>query len=295
MRKIISVIVAACFIFSSMPINVLAQGIKPPAKQPIKRPVVAVADLDLKGGIPKDLRISLSNKAREILISTGKYVVLDRANQLAILDEIGIQQSGLCDSSCAVDIGRWLSAEYMVFGAVTKIGSDKCETRLQMTDVARANIVSSSSYRGGCEPEELFTAVEVVAYGILGIEMKPAKLVVNSTPDKAAVYVDGDMKGQAPLSIEVLPGRHKVMVTASGYRLEEKVIDLKPGGSQSLDFKLLKETKKWYKAWWFWGAVGVVALGGAIAASAGGGGGGGGSSTGGGSTTGDLSITVTGP
>lgn len=269
MRKILSMAIVVCFILSGMPLTAIAQ------KKPKRLPIIAVNDLDLKGGVPEDLKIPLSNRVREILISTGKYMVLDRANQLAILDEIGIQQSGLCDAECAVEIGRWLSAEYMVFGTVTKLGPKTCNVTLQSSDIAKANIVSVASHEGGCEPKELLVSVEVAAFAIAGIEMKPAKLVINATPKNASVYVDGDLKGKAPLSVEVMPGRHKVMVTASGHRLEERVINLKPASSLSLDFILLKEKKKWYKAWWFWGAIGVAALGGAIAATSSGGSGGG--------------------
>ncbi len=258
MRSYISVAVALAFIFSSIPLPLFAQQ--------ASKPYLAVMDLQLDEGLPKNLGQALSDRMREVIMSTKKYVLIDRGNIEIIMSEIALGQSGCVDDACAVEAGRMLSAHFIITGRVVMLSEDSCQISAQMTDVAKAEIVQASSDRSDCSGPGLASAAENVALDLAGVPRTPAKLVIQSQPGEAIVYVDGERRGTTPANVEVRPGRHKVMVTRRGYEIEEQTINAAPGASMSLNFSLTKAKKKWYQTWWFYSSVGVVLAGGVAGA-----------------------------
>jgi|GEM_PF-1090061 len=250
------------------------------------KPFLAVMDFKLDEGMAANLSRAISDKIRETLMSTGKYSLIDRGNMEVIMSEVAHGQSGCFDESCAVQAGQLLSAQFIITGAVTELGPNQCQLSAQMTDVARAEIVKASSLISLCEGRALSIAAENIAYDLAGMPREPGNLNIKTSAKKAVVFVDGERAGQAPLSnFQVKPGQHKVKVSAQGYKSEEQTVNVSPGAGVNLQFSLVKEKKKWYKAWWFYTALGLVVAGGAAAALAGG-------SHGGGTTT--ASPTPTG-
>jgi len=245
-------------------------------------------DLQVANDLPETLSKALSDRIREMLMKTGKYVIIDRGNTEVIMAEIARGQTGCYDEKCAVQVGRLLSAHFIVTGAVVKLGPNECQVSAQLTDVARAEIIQAASDRCSCDGTALVGAAENVALDLAGISRQPGKIVIQSTPSGGLVYIDGERAGQTPFNAEVKPGRHKVMVTARGYKLEEQTVTIAPGASTSLNFSLQKEKKKWYQTWWFYTAAGVAVAGGIAGAFAAGGSRGGG---GGGETTGGIHVT----
>jgi hypothetical protein len=58
------------------------------------------------------------------------------------------------------------------------------------------------------------------------------RLVVNTVPADASVYLDGSDHGKTPLVIDgVTPGAHHVSIEASGYLVSSLIADVKGGGS----------------------------------------------------------------
>lgn len=58
------------------------------------------------------------------------------------------------------------------------------------------------------------------------------RVVVNTVPPNASVYLDGSDRGKTPLVIDgVAPGIHHVSVEASGYNASSLIADVKGGGS----------------------------------------------------------------
>ncbi len=66
----------------------------------------------------------------------------------------------------------------------------------------------------------------------------PGKLVVTSTPDGAAVYVDGSEKGKTLWTGPAEAGMRKVAVKLPGFKNGEKEILVRPGQSAAVDFQL---------------------------------------------------------
>ena len=57
------------------------------------------------------------------LFQTKKYTVIDVSQRETILNEMEFSMSGCSDDSCALEIGKLLSAELIVVGNLSKIGS----------------------------------------------------------------------------------------------------------------------------------------------------------------------------
>lgn len=107
MRKWTSLLVVFAFIFSTMPL---------PTQENQARPYLAVMDLQLDPGLPENLGKALSDRVREVIMSTSKYVIIDRGNIEIIMSEIALGQTGCVDESCAVEAGRMLSAHFIITG-----------------------------------------------------------------------------------------------------------------------------------------------------------------------------------
>ncbi|MFC1669260.1 CsgG/HfaB family protein [Spirochaetota bacterium] len=86
-----------------------------------KKMRIAIIDFKAKG-IPKSDAVKVSELVRNELINTGKFTVIERAQMKEILKEQGFQQTGCTDVSCAVKVGKLLSAKKILVGTVMKLG-----------------------------------------------------------------------------------------------------------------------------------------------------------------------------
>ena len=82
---------------------------------------IAVMDFQAKG-IDTIVAQNVSELIRGEIINAGIFTVIERAQMGEILKEQGFQQSGCTDITCAVEIGKILSANKMLVGSVMKIG-----------------------------------------------------------------------------------------------------------------------------------------------------------------------------
>jgi len=64
------------------------------------------------------------------------------------------------------------------------------------------------------------------------VKPETGRLVVNTIPSDASVYLDGNDRGKTPLIIEeVTPGIHHLSIEAAGYIASSLIADVKPGGT----------------------------------------------------------------
>jgi len=84
--------------------------------------MIAVMDFGAKD-VSQSVALSVSELIRTELINTGKFTVIERSNMKEILKEQGLQQTGCTDASCAVKIGKLLSAKKILVGTIMKLGS----------------------------------------------------------------------------------------------------------------------------------------------------------------------------
>lgn len=102
---------------------------------------VAVLDPE-SGELSANERVTLANKLRSELISTGIFKVMEREQMVSILNEQGFQQMVCADDACMVKVGQLIGVEQLVVGHVGRVG-DVFLVTLRIIDVAHGNILAS--------------------------------------------------------------------------------------------------------------------------------------------------------
>lgn len=87
------------------------------------------------------------------------------------------------------------------------------------------------------------------------------RLGVVTAPVGATVLLDGEKRGVAPLDLEVIPGSHRVVVTAPKHESHAVNFSIAPGETRRIDLQLREEAPPLTARWWFWTGIGVVAAG----------------------------------
>ncbi|MCK5599693.1 SUMF1/EgtB/PvdO family nonheme iron enzyme [bacterium] len=85
------------------------------------RTIIAVQDFTVTD-VPESAGMVCSEEIRNVLVNNDTLEVLDRGSMTAIMAEQNLQQSGCTDAACAVELGKLLAANMIIFGSVTKLG-----------------------------------------------------------------------------------------------------------------------------------------------------------------------------
>lgn len=158
---------------------------------------IRVAILDLEGkNIPKSTAGTVSEMITTEMVNIGSFQVVER-NQLAgILKEQGLQQTGCTDQSCAVEIGKLLSARKMLTGSVSKIG-DTIVINIRMVDVQKG-IVELAAMEQASTDSDLPSAVKKIVKKIA----KQAGIQISDQTESGA----DDFTGSGYYMRGILPG-----------------------------------------------------------------------------------------
>jgi hypothetical protein len=107
------------------------------------------------------------------LYKTGHFSILERNKIEMILKEQGLQMSGCTDTSCAVQIGKILSADMIIIGSLNKLG--KFTVAVKFINVGEGHIVAADSESADTE-DNLQIAIDALARKMTdGILTKPAE------------------------------------------------------------------------------------------------------------------------
>ncbi|MBN1647178.1 MAG: hypothetical protein JW874_04025 [Spirochaetales bacterium] len=85
-------------------------------------PVITVFDFAFEGISKMEAEV-LVDMLSGALLNTGKFRIIDRTQRQVLLDEIEFSLSGCTDESCQLEVGKLLSADYMVIGGLGKVGT----------------------------------------------------------------------------------------------------------------------------------------------------------------------------
>jgi hypothetical protein len=99
------------------------------------KPIIAVVDFQPKN-VSRIISIAVSDLVRSEMIKTGAFTMIERSQMDEILKEQGLQMSGCTDTSCAVKVGRLISAKKILVGEVTGIG-ESIVTTIRILDVEK--------------------------------------------------------------------------------------------------------------------------------------------------------------
>ncbi len=112
-----------------------------------------------------------SDLLRTELVNIGHFLVLERNEMDVILSELGFQETGCTDASCALEIGKILTANKIVIGVLARL-DDKIILNVRMVDVEKSTVDFAGKYIvereskliKGCS--ELALSLAEKAYGI---------------------------------------------------------------------------------------------------------------------------------
>lgn len=131
---------------------------------------VGVLDISPKQGVSAVEADIVTDFVYDALYRYGSdsYRIISRQSREAILSEHEFSMSGFCDdASCALEVGRYLSADYVVIGSFTKFGS-KYYLSLQLVDVNTTE-VSGSAREGADDLDGIAAnAVDACVAGVFG-------------------------------------------------------------------------------------------------------------------------------
>ncbi|MBI4977403.1 MAG: PEGA domain-containing protein [Spirochaetes bacterium] len=248
-----------------------------------KKMRVGVIEFTAKGGIAASDAAAITELFRGELVNTEKYEVLDRNNMETVLKEQAFQQTGCTESACAVQIGKLLNMEYMIYGSVFKLSGEtyvSCEVIKVETGQIR-----KQAKRKIDDPKKMDVSVTAIVEEISGVKPKKQTasyvktgfgiIAINSMPTEADVYIDGQAVGKTKFFQDVKIGRHKIKVLKEGFISKEIDEDVEEGQTREINIFLEKGigieeayqkrndafTSMWWKAGFAGVSAGLVATG----------------------------------
>ena len=187
-------------------------GLDAPQKLKLKRAGTeatrTVAVLDFEGrGITAQEAQTLTDRFTTSLSSTKKVVMVERGTMSDVLEEQGFETGGCASDECAAEVGAMLGVEYMISGAIGKLG-DTYTIDAKMFSVATGAAESMKSITYSGKVDGLIVEIEILAWDILGLE-PPKELKRKQRqgiPNYNEVAIKSKSKAGAMMRSVVLPG-----------------------------------------------------------------------------------------
>lgn len=115
--------------------------------------------------------------------------------------------------------------------------------RVELHDGRTGRVLTTSNEScdlcGVGEVSELFAArASVIKDKIESTDAFGSTLEVNSDPPGAQIFVDGELMGQSPASLQLSSGQHNVELRKKGHSPSRKAVSIVNGVKESLDFSL---------------------------------------------------------
>ncbi len=137
-------------------------------KEEIELPTIAVLDFEGRG-IPQMEAQTLTDRFSTELGNTGAIRLVERNTMSEILKEQGFQQTECTSDECAVEVGQLLGVEFMISGALGKVGNTyTIDAKMFAVGTGAAEVTKSISYQG--EVDGLITEIEILAWNIVKLD-----------------------------------------------------------------------------------------------------------------------------
>lgn len=86
------------------------------------RPLLAVLDFETES-FSKSEMVAITSLITSDIFQSGKYDIIDAEQRNLILDEIEFSYSDCADERCQIEVGKMLSADLIVVGNISRLGS----------------------------------------------------------------------------------------------------------------------------------------------------------------------------
>ena len=149
-------------------------GLQPPQRLKLKRggeqdkPTVAILDFEGRGISLMEAQ-TLTDRFTTAMSNTDRVQMVERGVMSEVLEEQGMTGAECSSQECAAEVGAMLGVEFMVNGAIGKLG-DAYTIDVKMFSVATgaAENMQSVTYEG--KVEGMIVEIEILAWTILGLD-----------------------------------------------------------------------------------------------------------------------------
>jgi TolB-like protein len=142
--------------------------------------IITIAVLDFKG---TDVSTAVSSAVTDLIksdfVNTKLFKILERQQINEILKEQGFQQTGCTEQSCAVEIGKLLSAKKILIGEVTKVGQSIIITA-RIVDIEQG-VVEYSAKETAVSEDNILSSVSILTRNLI-IQIKGESILPESLP-----------------------------------------------------------------------------------------------------------------
>jgi LPXTG-motif cell wall-anchored protein len=142
------------------------------------KPVVAVLDLQVSGGILKSEATALSDRLRSEMQELKKFDLIERSQMDALLREQDFSASELSESNAA-KAGKLLSAEQVAIGTIGKVGRTYT-VDVRLIEVETGKVINSSKQDYIGPTEGLVQVMRNIARIFAGLQPLKVKLESNA-------------------------------------------------------------------------------------------------------------------
>ena len=183
-------------------------GLQAPQRLRLKRggdqdkPTVAILDFEGRGISLMEAQ-TLTDRFTTAMSGTKRVQMVERGVMSEVLEEQGMTGAECSSQECAAEVGAMLGVEFMVNGAIGKLGEAyTIDVKMFSVATGAAENMQSVTYEG--KVEGMIVEIEILAWTILGLDA-PKDLI-----KKRRKYADGDVAdsggGGISISLPLLGG-----------------------------------------------------------------------------------------
>jgi PEGA domain len=188
----------------------------PPEDKPLARLLVLdLVDNDVGAELVEGLSQAVANQAVKSFAGT----VITSEQLRVTLEASATQQLLGCDTAkCMADIGSTVQATVVLGGNVAKVGDDLLISLVAISPTNGVRVGEANRKVARHQDLSYYAARQLTAVTLTGKSIEPRVPVRITTSELGSiVIIDGAEIGEAPLTANVDPGNHEIMVRADGF------------------------------------------------------------------------------
>ena len=203
---------------------------------------VALLWMEMPRGFYSEERVFLANDFLSALHSTGHFDIVDREDIGAILEEQKFQASDLADEQEVVELGELVGVDLFVTCTVKSVeGLYQITARLISVETGRVEKIVSR--RCLAKVDFLAAMFNEVAFDLAGDVEGKGRVLIETNPSEADVYLFGVGQGSTPLTLRLAPGPYLLSVERRGYGKRKKTLYVEGGQETSWKVELVKKKR----------------------------------------------------
>ena len=225
---------------------------------------MAVSILDFEGeDVEEKVLKACFNQLEESLSQSNRFTIIEKAKRDELLEEQKIQNTGICDADCAVEIGQLIGAEYLMLGNIIGLTSKLFQVNIKIINVEKGDIEEkvTSQIEGdlgallagmedasreivrriaaGSVPQQVMQQTGLPAT----VQKTYGSVDISTDPKGANIFIDGVEVGVTPKIIPDLEtGTHNLILNYPGYERLQKRIMVEDGKTTPISEYLVPKT-----------------------------------------------------